>query len=154
MAIENAPKSTSDAATSTDIRSLVESIKELTPPRKVRFNEYKTRSPFNPTGNRKRKLDRICFQNGARINVALLFDEEIKLLNTLPEGRFIDQLVTVRKDAGSGGDKDKIHIEYANRTHDQRITFAEHVRSFVGLLRQIHEEAKASGGVKLPPSVG
>ena len=139
---------TSDAAapgqvTATDLTALVQSIQAMTPKKKVLFSEFKTKSPFNPTGNKKRKLTRIAYQNGARIRIAALFDEEIKLFNSLPEGRFIENLVTVRKVGGSNGGLDQVHIEYSNRTHDQRMAIAMHIRSFVGLLRQIHEEAKA-----------
>ena len=138
---------TNDAAapgqvTATDLTALVQSIQAMTPKRKVLFSEFKTKSAFNPSGNKSRTLTRRAYQNGARIQIDTLFDEEIKLLNTLPEGRFIDQLVTVRKVQGSNGSQDQIHIEYANRTHDQRIAISERIRSFVSLLRQIHTEAK------------
>lgn len=129
--------------TATDLTALVQSIQAMTPKKKVLFSEFKTKSPFNPTGNKRRKLERICYQNGARMRLVALFDEEIKLLNTLPVGRFLDNLVTVRLEPGSNGALDKMHIEYANRTHDQRIAIAQRIRSLVALLRQIHEEAKA-----------
>lgn len=143
-----AQSKSSEVVTGQDITSLVESIKAMTPPRKVRFNEFKTRSVFNPTGNRNRKLTCTVYQNGARVNPALLFDEEIKLLNNLPTGRFVEKIVTVRKVDGRDGAKDQLHIEYSNRSHDQRIAVAKHIRSFVGLLRQIHEEAKAGANVE------
>lgn len=131
---------TNDAITGKDLRGLVESIRDMTPKRKVLFSEFKTRSTFNPTGSKSRKLVRTTYQNGQRLNIALLFDEEIKLLNGLKPGRYIDGLVTVKLTEGRGGNVDKLNIEFANSTHDQRIDLAGHVRSFVHMLRQITEE--------------
>jgi hypothetical protein len=140
-----------EPVTAGQLGALVESIKAMTPPKKVRFNEFKSRSPFRtaiegaePTiGRRKaKKLLRNCYQNGHRINPALVADEEIQLLNGLKAGVFIDKIVRVRIDVGSSGSPDKLFIEYANKTHDQRIQVAEHWRSFVALLRLCTEEAK------------
>ena len=140
----NAPAASGQIGAS-DLTSLVQSIQAMTPTRKVLFSEFKTKSAFNPTGSQSRKLKCAAYQNGHRFEIETLFDEEIKLLNALPEGRFIQNLVSVRRVEGANGGKDQIRIEYANRSHDQRILIAQHIRSFVSMLRQIHEEAKAKG---------
>jgi hypothetical protein len=141
-----------EPVTAGQLGSLVESIKAMTPPKKIRFNEFRTRSPFrtpiegaDPTvGRRKaKKLLRTCYQNGHRCNPALLGDEEIQLLNGLQGGVFIDKLVRVRLETGSAGSPDKLWIEYANKTHDQRIQVGDHWRSFVALLRLCTDEAKS-----------
>ena len=134
----------SDHISGYDLCSLVESIKDMTRRRMVLYSEYKTKSPFNPTGNKKRKLTRTLFQNGQRVNIKTMFDDEIKLANTVAPGRYINKLVTVRLVEGSNGSMDQIHVEYANRSNDQRIENANHWRSFLELLRLCHEEMKAA----------
>jgi uncharacterized protein (DUF849 family) len=143
MANEKPSPETDTTIRTEDLRSLVESIKAMTPQRKLRFSEIKPVSKFNPTGNRKRKLDRLVYQNGRRANVKLMFDEELKLIGQIVPGRYIDGLVTIRVVEGTNGALDQFHIEYANKTHDQRLANAAHWRSLVAMLRLCHDEMKA-----------
>ena len=137
------PALPTDTISRTDLTSLVQSIQAMTPTRKVLYSEFKSRSPFNPSGKRSRKLTRTYFQNGARLNVALLLDEEIKLLGLLQPGHYIGKLVTVRVSEGSAGALDVVRIEYPNKTHDQRMVLASKVQSFVSLLQQVVAESQS-----------
>lgn len=122
--------------------ALIETLKSIMPLQQVPFARFKTRSSFNPSGKR-RLMKRICYQNGYRCNVKTLFDEEISLIERLKPGRYIQNLVTVTLERSGDSDEDKVHIHYSNRTPDQRMTFKNHVRSFVSLLRKCVNEAEA-----------
>jgi hypothetical protein len=134
-----------DPATRSDIVSIVQTMQKMVPPRKVTYAEYKPRTPFNPSGNRNRRApSRVVYQNGGRVNPRMLFDEEIKLLDQLRPGRYLDKLVTVREVEGTEGAPNELHIEYAYRTPDQRLALATRVRSLVAMLRQIVNEQEAA----------
>jgi len=89
--------------------------------RKVPFGMHKTRSPFNPTG-KTRKLNRVVYQSGVRLNVKTLTDGEIELLNSgqIAPGRYIDKLVTVKFGDSEEGES-ALFISYKNKTADQRM---------------------------------
>jgi hypothetical protein len=128
--------------TAGQLGALVESIQAMTPKRKVLFSELKPKSPFNPKGVRHRKLARTVLQNGNRLNVKQLFDEEIRLLNELRPGIYVNKKVSVHLIEGTEGNVDTLLINYKNKTHDDRLAMKEEVRSFVALLRRIVDESK------------
>lgn len=131
---------------------LLDAIREQTaaltasmPPRRVLFSKFKTRSPFNPTG-RKRKMKFIVFQNGYRCNPKTLTDVEVDIINSgkIRSGQYIEKIVTVRIDkAASPEDSDKIFLSYNNKTPDQRMMVKDHWRNFSDLLQQIVAEGEA-----------
>lgn len=102
-------------------------------PRKfVPYGRQVSRSPFNadvPPGKRKSTLKRICFQNGYRMNERQLSEREIRALNELEAGSYIENLVTVTE-TQVGPDR-VLAISYRSKTPDQR------------------HELDAKGGVKL-----
>jgi hypothetical protein len=107
--------------------------------RKVPFANHKPRSTFNPTGKKKRKLTRTCYQNSYFMNVALLHDEEIALLNVLQPGKYLNGLVTVRID--ESGATPALNIVYRNKTVDERMALKSEFRS----LREFLQMAVKTG---------
>jgi len=113
------------------------------PVKRVPWSKFKTRSPFNPTGNRKRKLSRRCYQNGYPMDVRKLFDEEIALLNQLRPGKYFSGLVTVYE-VTTGGNVD-LHIHYLNKSFDQRLALKSEFKNLREMLRGCVEEASKRG---------
>ena len=132
--------------------TLLEAIREQTaaltasmPQRKVLFSQFKTRSPFNPTG-RRRKLKFIVYQNGYRCNPKTLNDTEFNTINSgkIRPGQYLSKIVTVRVvKADSAEDDDKIFISYNNKTPDQRMMNKDHWNGFADLLNKIVAEGEA-----------
>lgn len=116
------------------------------PVKKVPFAKVKSRSPFNPTGRRGRKLLRRCFQNGYRMPVDKLHDEEISLLNQIQPGRYINGLVVVKvQEVGMETD---LHIMYKNKTIDQRLANKGEWRDLREMLRRILSEGPTDSRVR------
>lgn len=115
---------------------------ESQPVKRVPFAKRKIRSPFNPTGNRKRKLTRRCYQNGYPMLVTRLHDEEIALLNQVRPGLYINNLVRVTE-TQNGGNID-LHIIYKNKGIDQQLANQQHWRDLRDLLRLCVEETRSA----------
>src|SRR5262245_58384445 len=126
-----------------DISQLVQAIVGLQPPRKIGADEYVARTPFHPDGTIHALLRRRSFQNGRRLDETFLTDEEIRLVNLLVPGKFVDGLVTVRE-VDQGPETD-LHIYYRSATTDQRIALSAHVNSFRVLLQRCLADAVAQG---------
>jgi len=115
--------------------------------RKVPYGQQRIRSPFNPTGNRHRTLNRRIYQNGFSLNIKLLHDAEIDLLNSgkIVPGRYLDKLITVRVEDEEDGTS-AMHFDYRNRTADQRMALGMRLGAgggatgFESLLRLILKE--------------
>lgn len=132
---------TMNVSTSQLADAIVSAVRETQPPRKITFAERKARSPFNPSGNKKRVLSRVMYQNGTRLMVNRLHDEEISLLNQLKPGKFVNGLVTVvEKDKGA---EQEIHIFYKSALPDDRMALKGEVKDFKEMLRRCVSEAKA-----------
>lgn len=125
--------------------AIVGAVSEMGPRRFVPFGKEKITNPFNKSGRRERKLHKQCYQNGYRMPVELLFDEEIALLAQIKPGRYIDGLVTVTDiDDVDGG---KLNIGYKNKTADQRMALGGRLTGvgktgFERMLRMIVQEHK------------
>jgi hypothetical protein len=113
------------------------------PVKRVTFAKFKTRSPFNPTGNKRRKLTRRCYQNGFPMDIKKLHDEEIAMLNKLTPGKYFNQLVTVIQ-VQTGGNTD-LHIVYENKSFDQRLALKSEFRHLREMLSIMLDEAKQRG---------
>lgn len=94
--------------------------------RRIPFGQQKIRSPFNPTGNRNRKLKKVFYQAGFRLGVKTLTDAEIDLLHKLKPGLYIDNLVRVIERQGAGGEME-VFINYSNSTADQRMALGSRI---------------------------
>lgn len=116
---------------------LAQTMKQLVdnqPIKKVPWARFKTKSSFNATGKRRRILERRCYQNGKRMFIPNLFDEEISLLNQVKPGKYIKGMVTiVEQQNGSNTD---LHIIYANATETQRFANMQEWRSLTELLKR------------------
>lgn len=128
-----------DTPTQGQLAKAIQGLIDSAPVKRVPFAKFKTHSPFNPTGNKKRKLSRRCYQNGFPMDIRKLHDEEISLLNQLRPGRFIKGLVTVREIL-NGGNTD-LHIYYANQTIDQRMANKQEWRNLGELLKRCLDES-------------
>ena len=125
--------------TSGQLAQVIQTLVDSQPVKRVPFAKRKVRSPFNPTGNRKRKLTRRCYQNGFGMDVKKLFDEEISLLNQLEPGRYLNNMVTVNV-VENGGNTD-LHIQYKNKTPDDKLALSAEFRSLREMLKRCVEEA-------------
>jgi superfamily II DNA or RNA helicase len=106
--------------------------------RKVPFANHKPRSSFNPTGNKRRKLSRRCYQNGYPMNIVLLHDREIALLNDLKAGKYLNGLVTVR--VNDRGVDTTLDILYKNKTPDDKMNLKNEFRSLTEFLERAIKE--------------
>jgi hypothetical protein len=97
------------------------------------------RTPWNPTGNKKRpKLKRTTYLSGARLRDALLSDREILLLNKLTAGKYHGgQWVVLEKDEAQGAE---VSLFVPNKTQEQRIELKGAARNLEDLLTQIVNE--------------
>src|SRR3990167_4194699 len=84
----------SAAVTNDRLAEVLEKIIDSSPVKRLPFAKFKTRSPFNPTGNKRRKLTRVCYQNGAMLPIKVINDEEIALLNRIKPGKYLQNVVT------------------------------------------------------------
>ncbi len=73
-----------------------------------------------PTGI-TRKFTRTYYQNGARVNIRTTSLKEIKALEELQAGKYIDNIVTVRVTTYNGEDVDRVDIYYPNKKIEDRI---------------------------------
>jgi len=106
--------------------------------RKVPYANHKPRSSFNPAGKKKRKLKRVCYQNGYVMNVVLLHDREIDLLNQLQGGKYLNGLVTVKVD--DRGSESTLNIIYRNKTVDERMALKSEFRNLAEFLERAVKE--------------
>jgi len=106
--------------------------------RKVPYANHKPRSAFNPQGKKKRKLTRVCYQNGYVMNVVLLHDREIELLNTVQGGKYLNGLVTVKID--DRGSETTLNIIYKNKTVDERMALKSEFRNLKEFLERAVKE--------------
>lgn len=118
------------------------------PRRKVSIGEYDPKTACQPDKTKTIKLTRVCFQNGAFIHAHVLYNDEIELLNGLTHsGRYIDRLVEVV--LVPNGAEDEVHINYNNKTNDQRNKVVTKVNSvgevsvFAAILRALSREQNA-----------
>lgn len=138
--VDSTDTSTPDATTltadqltqsfATAVRSVIDAVK----PPKVSIADFKPVTAFNPTGARRRRLKRTVYQNGARMNPALLTDKEIALLDKVKPGRYCEGLVTVHE-VQRGGNTE-VHLAYANKTLEDRMALKNVARNLQDMLEQ------------------
>lgn len=138
-------KAKADEVSSDDIKSLVKSVAQIADNqpkfRKLGIHETKFPTPWNPTGERRtlKMKPAAFFQNGARVNVAMLSDEEITLINQLKPGLYNKKKwQVVRK-------RDKsLHLHYPNATLEHRFDLnIQAGGQFAGMLKLIVTEQEA-----------
>lgn len=136
LEVEAAPATNTDedVPTQGQLAKAIQAIADSQPVKRVPYAKFKTRSPFNPRGIRRRKLTRRCYQNGFPMDVRKLHDEEISLLNQLKPGRYIDNLVTVVE--AQNGENVDLHLVYKNKTIDQRMANAAQWRNLREMLKR------------------
>lgn len=117
-------------------------LKQLAP-RKVTFGQYDPKSSFHPDKKKAKHLTRECFQNGARLNEATLFDAEIELLNQIKRpGRYLNRKVEVV--IREGTDSETVELRYNNATFEQRSDLKSQARNFLEMLKQIVMEQEVA----------
>lgn len=113
----------------------VQTLADNQPTKKIPFAKFKTKSPFNPTGRKGRKLTRRVYQNYHRVDVKKLHDEEIALLNQIKPGRYLNGVLTIRE-VMNGADTD-LHFLYDNKSQDQKFTVMREFRGhFTEMLKR------------------
>ena len=83
----------------------------------------------------REQLKRKAFQNGYEVNPSGLSTATIEKLDQLASGRYLSNWVTIVNTPDKA-----IHIRYANKTPDDRMTNATKFSSFTDLVNQVHAE--------------
>lgn len=142
--LSDAPITQNDLARSQiQLAGAIQTLADSQPVKRVPWSKFKTRSPFNPTGNKKRKLTRRIYQNGYPVNIKKLFDEEIAMFNKIEPGRYMEGLVTIVK-VQTGGNTD-LHVVYNNKSFDQRLALKSNFRNLREMLSICLDEMKQRG---------
>jgi hypothetical protein len=108
--------------------------------RKVPYGEYirKTHSTSHPDPDFPNgpALTRVCWVNGAFVDVATHQDSEIRLLNRLTHsGRYLNRLVEVI--VQHNGSDEEVQIRWNAKTPDDRFELGKYAVSFVDMLEKI-----------------
>ena len=125
--------------------------------KKIPFGRQRINTPFNPTGKRGRRLARTVMQNGVKLNVKMLTDEEIALLAKIKPGRYIHRLVQiVQTEDDISGEQGGMDIRYKCKTADQRMALGSRIGNFAGMLKMIiaeHEQNEINSKAALRAAV-
>ena len=114
-----------------------EFAKQNATPRRKTMQEYLQENP------RKRLLHDV-YQNSRLVNPSGLSWATIKRLDTLATGKYCDGLIdVVRIKDGVDGLNTRIHIFYANKTLEQRMSFYVMFPSFTKMVNAIADEMAA-----------
>jgi hypothetical protein len=98
-------------------RQQTDALKANAPRKITRVGEYIPHTPFNPTGNKKRKLVQPVVTNGYINDIRYLSDEEIANFNALaglPAGKYINKRVELF--FVENGSQMETHIRYPEKT--------------------------------------
>lgn len=99
------------------------------PRKRLSYGDWLAKQP-------KRAMPCVLYQNGMRLDEAMLTNEQIDLLKGLKPGKFLNRLVTVHRDMSHS--EMPWHITYPCKTPEQRITLANAIRGdFTDLLRRL-----------------
>lgn len=129
------------------LETLIQTIKDTAPPRKVSAAQREIRSPF-AQGRKKReipKLKVIFYQNGYRPSPKVLFPNEIEMINKLKPGKYANGKLVVTREVSQTEDPDKVTLHYHNARPDQKIAMMQLTQGG-GLPRMLQictEEAEA-----------
>lgn len=125
------------------LRGLTEEIANSSHVRQVPLARATIKSAFNPTGDRNRKgLTANWFQNGFKLDRNKLTDEEIALLNQVPNGVFCDSRIEITE-RKMGGETFR-QINWSNSTTQQRTDLLVEVgRTLPEILRKVLADAES-----------
>lgn len=118
------------------LSTIAETLQRNAPVRKVTIAELLAKRP-----KRKAKLHGDFYQHGQQIFERQVSDEEIKMLNQLQPGTYIQGWVTVER---KGPDTNpSTYIHWPCDTVDKRLSFAALAPNFYSVLKQIVDEQEA-----------
>lgn len=128
-----------------DIGELAQAIKsaveETAPIKQIHISRYVAKTPFNPTGSKKRpKLNCTFLQNGGRVHPGRLHNEEIELINQLKPGRYFDRKIEVVERIENG--EREIDLRYSNGSIEQRMEMKNVARNLREMLHGILDQQK------------
>ena len=129
----------SQPITNDRLAEVLEKIVDSSPVKKVPFSKFKTRSPFNPTGAR-RKLDCRFYQNGYPVNIDKLTPKEVPLFNELAGLLKPGDIVKAKNllswtKVQKGGNMD-VHLIYKNKSQDERMALKSEFRNLTDMLTE------------------
>lgn len=122
--------------------ALKEAIQETAPVVQEHISRYRGATPFNPSGAQEHERPQLrgtFLQNGSKMSMPFLSDNEINLLNQLKPGRFIGRKVEVVERVENG--EVTVEIRYSNGTNEQRLEMKNEVRNLAELLERCIAEA-------------
>jgi hypothetical protein len=142
---EAAPKYTLEDAIALIAQSMAnqtefqKALAQNAPRRKKTLDEYLREKP-------RRRLLHDVYQNGREVNPSGLSRETIEKLDTFAQGKYCNGLIDVlRIRDGVNGVSSRIHIMYANKTLEQRMTFYVQFPTFRSLVDQVVADMAAQG---------
>lgn len=100
------------------------------PLKTITFAEMVSKEP-------RREMPFPVFQNGYRLDVDSLTDEQLALLPKLQDGRFFDRKIHVYRSAGPDREW---HIDYANKSIEDRMNLKTYARDFTEMLQRLTTE--------------
>jgi hypothetical protein len=113
------------------------------PIKQINITQYRTKSKENPQGlqdHERVQFSRTYWQNGVRIELWQVSDEDVARLNQLKAGRYIDRKVEVVERPSETGEPTSVEIRYSNATLEQRFDLKNRFRNFTELLMLILDE--------------
>lgn len=128
-------------------RVIADAIRDSAPKR-VTVGQYDPQSPFHPDKKTQAKLKVTCVKNGMVLNHATLHDAEVRLINQLKSGRYINRLVEVILRPAEPGEMPVVEIRYKWATMNDRLAVRAHWSSFKDLLEKIIAEQSAGAPPK------
>lgn len=131
-------------------KAQTEALIKAQPPRYLTVDEIDVKTPFNPTGIRERKLPsnvNEVYQNGGPLSnlIAVLHDEELRLIGRLVKGDYINGTVTVTERNHDG--KRDLYINYKNATVGDRMAHKNNWKNLTDLLQQCVNEGEAKAAL-------
>ncbi len=116
-----------------------EQLAANSPRRRKSMEEYLAEKP------RKRLLHDV-YQNGRPVNPSGLSEATLKKLDTFAQGKYCDGLIDViRIRDGAKGIASRIHLMYANKSLEDRMTFYVKFPTFTALVNAVTADMAAQG---------
>ena len=125
---------------------ITQAANQTGPVKQIPITKYRTKTPWNPKGLKpaaRPQFARAYWQNGHPVELWHVTDEDVRNLNLLKAGRYIDRKVEVVVRLAENGQAPACEIRYSNATADQRFELKNLFRNFSELLRLIVEEQEA-----------
>jgi hypothetical protein len=128
-------------------KGIVDAGNATGPIKQIPITKYKNRTIYNPQGlppHKRPQFTREYYQNSKIINdIGGLYDEDIRLLNKLKPGRYIERNVEVIERLSDNGQQNQVEIRYPSATIDDRFRMKNYWRTFSEMLRLIVAEQEA-----------